>query len=66
MQFFLKDDLIAEFLKLTDISVDRAVLPTAVSVIPINERLLKYIESLKPYFAETEKIENGLIKIKHL
>ena len=27
---------------------------------------MKYIESLKPYFAETEKIENGLIKIKLL
>ena len=66
MQFFLKDDLINEFFKLSKIKADRAVHPRPISVYRVDQRLLKYIESLKPYFAESERIEKELIRIKLL
>ncbi|WP_165755684.1 hypothetical protein [Ruminiclostridium hungatei] len=37
-----------------------------VSVKPVNERLIKYVDSLEPYFKEPEKVDGNLIKIRLL
>ncbi|KRE35002.1 helix-turn-helix domain-containing protein [Paenibacillus sp. Soil724D2] len=66
MMFFLKDELLKDFIKMADI---QSVQPTAlvpIFVNPISERLLTYLGSLKPYFNEPDNIEDGLIKIKLL
>ena len=68
MMFFLKDDLLKDFIKIADIkssSIDEMV-SVPVSVKEVNERLLKYLDSLKPYFNEPEKIEESLIRLKLL
>ncbi|WP_307605926.1 AraC family transcriptional regulator [Paenibacillus sp. V4I9] len=66
MMFFLKDDLLNEFVKMADLkpSYPEALVP--VSVKSVNDRLISYIESLKPYFNQPEEVRNGLIKIKLL
>ncbi|SEJ27288.1 Helix-turn-helix domain-containing protein [Dyadobacter koreensis] len=68
MMFFLKDDLLKDFIKIADIkslSTDESA-AVPVSVREVNERLLKYLDSLKPYFSESEKIEENLIRLKLL
>ncbi|CAN7758978.1 helix-turn-helix transcriptional regulator [Paenibacillus sp. LjRoot153] len=67
MMFLLNDELINEFMKLTDYtpsSVVRTLGP--VSVHTIDDRLFSYLESLKPYFNEPERIRDGLVKVKLL
>ncbi|KAI7266586.1 hypothetical protein KC345_g8139 [Hortaea werneckii] len=66
MMFFLKDELLKEFITMLDMSVVQPAEPVAVSIQPLDERLSKYLESLKPYFAEPEQIEDGLVRIKLL
>src|SRR5258708_2846578 len=66
MLFFLKDDLLKEFLKMANVQMDRAPELVPVSVNNVTERLLKYVESLKPYFNEPDSIDAGLIRIKLL
>jgi AraC family transcriptional regulator, exoenzyme S synthesis regulatory protein ExsA len=66
MMFFLKDELLNEFIKMTNLqsSYPSTVIP--ISVYPMNERLTGYIESLKPIFKDSNKIHEGLIKLKLL
>lgn len=66
MMFFIKDDLLNEFIKMSNHkpSYDAALVP--VSVKPMNDRLISYIDSIEPYFHEKDKIEDGLIKLKLL
>ncbi|OBZ08794.1 AraC family transcriptional regulator [Bacillus sp. FJAT-27264] len=64
--FFLKDDLLREFAKMANVKPQKPAVSTAVSVKPVNERLLKYVDSLNPYFSEPENIDENLIKIKLL
>ena len=66
MMFFLKDELLKEFIKMANVRLDQVVGAAPVSVKNVKERLLKYIESLKPYFAEPDKIDGGLIRLKLL
>jgi AraC-like DNA-binding protein len=66
MMFFLKDELLKEFIKMANIKFAQPVAPVPVSVKPVSECLLKYLESLKPYFNEPSKVEGGLIKLKML
>jgi AraC family transcriptional regulator, exoenzyme S synthesis regulatory protein ExsA len=66
MMFFLKEDLINEFVKMADLKPSYPVALDAVSVKSVNDRLISYIESLKPYFTQTDEISSGLIKIKLL
>ncbi len=66
MMFFLKEEVIREFLKLADYqSVYPAQLIPA-CVHTVNDRLIRYLESLKPYFKEADKISDGLVKLKLL
>jgi AraC family transcriptional regulator, exoenzyme S synthesis regulatory protein ExsA len=67
MMFFLKDEVIGEFIKMADYSpASPAGITVPVSVHPIDERLFSYVESLKPYFNEPEQIKDGLVKVKLL
>jgi AraC-like DNA-binding protein len=66
MMFFLKDELLKEFIKMANIKFTKPTIPVSISAKPVNERLLKYLDSLKPYFSETNEIEGNLIKIKLL
>lgn len=64
--FFLKDELLREFFKMANVQPKETKKPVAVSIKPVNERLAKYVESLKPYFDEPKAIDGNLIKIKLL
>lgn len=66
MMFFLKEDLINEFVKMVDLKPSYPAALDAVSVKSVNDRLISYIESLKPYFTQPDEISSGLIKIKLL
>ncbi|TYP73372.1 helix-turn-helix domain-containing protein [Paenibacillus methanolicus] len=67
MMFFLKDDVIREFIQLADAPSDSAADGTAtISVHPIDDRLFSYLESLQPYFHEPERVKDGLVKVKLL
>lgn len=67
MMFLLKDELINEFMKLADYTSALVVrIPTSVSVHTIDDRLFSYLESLRPYFNEPERIRDGLVKVKLL
>ena len=66
MMFFLKDELLKEFVKMANVQLDQVVGTVPVSVKDVTERLMKYVESLKPYFNEPDKIDAGLVKIKLL
>ncbi|MGG7619002.1 helix-turn-helix transcriptional regulator [Bacillus coreaensis] len=66
MMFFLKDELLNEFIKMTNLqsSFPSTVIP--ISVYPMNERLTGYIESLKPILKDPNKIQEGLVRLKLL
>lgn len=66
MMFFLKDDLLNEFIKTTNLQSTFPYKVTPISVYPMNERMTGYIESLKPILKDSEKIQEGLIKLKLL
>lgn len=66
MMFFLREDLINEFVKMADLKPSYPAALVAVSVKSVNDRFISYIESLKPYFQQPDEISSGLIKIKLL
>ena len=66
MMFFLKDEFLIDFMKIANIQSIQVEELVPVSVKPVNERLLGFVESIKPYFQEQEDIDAGLLKIKML
>ena len=66
MMFFLKDEMLNEFIKMSNLKHSYPAPLVPVTVTPVNDRLKSYIASLKPYFKEPEKIEDELVKIKLL
>lgn len=66
IMFFLKEELIREFIRMADLENHFPSALVPVSVKPVNDRLLNYIYSLKPYFKENDSIRDGLIKVKLL
>jgi AraC-like DNA-binding protein len=66
MMFFLKDDLLNEFIKMYDFNQSFPSVVVPISVKPINKRLKGYIQSLKPLFNDSSGISNGLVKLKLL
>ncbi|MDQ0903474.1 MULTISPECIES: AraC family transcriptional regulator [unclassified Paenibacillus] len=66
MMFFLKEELLTEFINMAYLESNYPSALVPVSVKAVNERLIKYIYSLKPYFKETDNIREGLIKVKLL
>ncbi|MCR2805449.1 AraC family transcriptional regulator [Paenibacillus soyae] len=67
MMFLLQDELIDEFMKLADYT-PTSITPTTdpISVHKMDGRLSSYLQSLKPYFEEPERITDGLVKVKLL
>jgi len=66
MMFFLKDELIDEFIKMSNLMPSYPAVVVPATVNPVNDRLKCYIASLKPYFNEPEKIGDELVKLKLL
>jgi len=66
MMFFLKDDLLKEFIKMNDFNHSYPSVVVPITVKPVNARLKGYIESLKPLFNDSNSISNGLVKLKLL
>lgn len=64
LMFFLKDDLLLEFLRMEKISLYKNQETAPILVYPFKERMLKYLESIKPYFREPEEINPNLFRIK--
>lgn len=66
MMFFLKEDVLREFIKLADHKPSYPAVLVPVSVQAVNARLVSFTESLKPYFTESDKISDGLVRLKLL
>lgn len=66
MLFFLKDELLKEFIKMSNIKFVQPKVQVPISVKLVSEFMIKYLESLKLYFRKPDKVEDDLIKIKLL
>ncbi|MGO4291584.1 helix-turn-helix domain-containing protein [Chitinophaga sp. RAB17] len=66
LMFFLKDEFLQDFIKMANIKSVHTEEKVRILVKPVNERLLRFFESIEPYFNEPENIDAGLIKIKIL
>lgn len=66
LMFFLKEEFIIDFMKMAKIE-STATAETAMTMVkPVNERLLKFFYSVKPYFNDQEQIDSGLMRLKML
>lgn len=66
MMFFLKEEFIIDFIKMARIESVETAEPARICAKPVNNRLLKFFESVKPYFHDQEQIDGGLIRLKML
>jgi AraC family transcriptional regulator, exoenzyme S synthesis regulatory protein ExsA len=66
MMFFLKEELLTEFIKMASLESNYPSALVPVSVKPVNERLIQYIHSLKPHFKDTAALKDGWVKVKLL
>jgi len=64
--FSLKYDVVKEFVKLAELSIAAQEEVCPIMVDELDNRLLKYVDSLEFYFIEPEKVDGSLIKIKLL
>lgn len=66
MMFFLKDEIVDEFIKFARIKPIYPVIDVVpVTIFPINDYIGSYIESLKPYFYKDDnKLNEGLVRVK--
>lgn len=64
MMFFIKDEFLLEFLKQENLKLFKNQEPAPIFVRPFKERILKYLESLKPYFRDKEDINANLYRLK--
>lgn len=66
MMFFLKDEILNDFIKMANVIPAYPSVIVPISVLSVNERLIHFIESLKLLMKEPDRINPGLIKIKLL
>lgn len=64
MMFFLKDEFLKDFMKMANIQTVPTEEQVKITVKPVKERLLRFFESIQPYFSEPENIDGGLVKLK--
>lgn len=64
--FFIDDDLLMDFAKESNIKTKTFNQIDSFNIQMINDRLLSYLESLRPYFKDKNSINNNLIKLKLL
>lgn len=66
MMFFLKDEILNDFIKMANVMPAYPSVMVPISVLSVNERLIHFMESLKLMIKEPDRINPGLIKIKLL
>jgi hypothetical protein len=66
LMFFLKDEFLRDFVKMAKIESVETAEPAMVAVKPVKERLLKFFESVVPYFEDPENIDGSLMRLKML
>lgn len=66
LMFSLKDDLIKSFLATTELKIANETMEGEIktSVYPINECLVAFAHSLKPYFYERSEVHPGQLRLK--
>jgi AraC-like DNA-binding protein len=64
--FSLRYELVKEFTKMAELSLTPKFVASAITVNTVSQQLLKFIDSLQPYFVNPEKVGGSLIKIKLL
>lgn len=64
--FFLKDDFLQEFIRMSAIKYESSKEVVKIGVKPVKPRLRAFFESVIPYFEEPGQIEKGLLKLKML
>lgn len=64
VMFFLKDEFLSDFMKMSGIKTVQTETLANVNVIQVKEPLLSYIISIKAYFNGSAKIDKGLVRIK--
>jgi hypothetical protein len=64
IMIYFKPELLKAFVKLAQLSVLPPRFPPAVTVESVDTGLLKFIDSLEPYFLDREEIDECLTKIK--
>lgn len=68
MMFSIPDDLLKSFLSTSDLMMPSKIETTTVDVdsYPMNDRLLSFAQSLKPYFYDGEIVLPGQIRLKFM
>jgi AraC-like DNA-binding protein len=66
MMFFLKDEFLLDFVKMAKIESMQTAEVAKVTVRPVKERMLRFFDSVVPYFAEPENIDGPLMRLKML
>ncbi|QMW02809.1 helix-turn-helix domain-containing protein [Spirosoma foliorum] len=66
MMFFLKDGFLTEFVRQTSLEADISKSDSEITVKDFGSRMLKFLESLHPYFRDPEEINEQLFKLKML
>ena len=64
VMFCLKDDLIKEFLAMSNVKIPRSEDEIKTSVYPMNECLISFARSLDPYFKSPATVDSGLLRLK--
>lgn len=64
LMFCIKDDLLKEFLTMSNVKVTRPEEEIKNSVSPMNSCLVAFALSLKPYFDNPDSINEGLLRLK--
>lgn len=64
--FCLKDEFLKEFVKIAGVEKQCVIEQTVTTVKTMNDRLVAFVNSIIPYFAESDNINEGLLKIKML
>nr|WP_161964096.1 AraC family transcriptional regulator [Chitinophaga flava] len=62
--FFIKDDFIREVLQINDAVKPLPVRATSIIKLPMNEALMGYVQSIKPYFNESFIFQEALLRLK--
>ncbi|WET03988.1 AraC family transcriptional regulator [Flavobacterium sp. YJ01] len=66
LMFFLKDEFILDFIKMTEIKEVPTEEMARVTVRTVQEPLRSFVLSIKPYFNDPDKIDSGLVRLKML
>lgn len=65
LMFFVQDDFVRDFVRRAAPTARPAPQPAPVLVRPVGEKMLGFLESIKPYFADAA-VDTGLLRLKML